>query len=275
MRHLYHRPKLGDYISQLWNSRTLAFSEARAGVLLKNQRSYLGGIWLILTPILNGLVYYAVFGLVLKVGSRVDNYLGFLLIGVFMFQMTSGAISQSSDSVYSMRKVVTNLSLPIVVAPTIAVLRRWIDGLPSYLVMILMVILIPPMENIGWKAMLFIPLVVLQFGMSLGLAYIAAFFVAKVHDLHNLISIGIRGWMFASGVMFPVGDFSNLHPTIGAFIHWNPLHHVLEIARSVWLYDSLPSPESWMVPAIWTIGSLVVGVLLFWSREGNYDLEAP
>ncbi|GAB2892858.1 ABC transporter permease [Neomicrococcus lactis] len=273
MRHLYHRPRLGDYISQMWRARTLAFSEARASVLLKNQRSYLGGVWLVLNPILNGLVYFAVFGLVLRVGSRVENYLGFLFIGMFMFQMTSGTITQSADSIFSLRRVITSLSLPVAMAPSINTLRRWLDGLPSYLVMVLLVLLIPPMETLSWKALFIIPLIALQFVLSLGMAYVAAYVVSRVHDFTNILTVGIRGWMFASGVMFPVTDISNLHPTLGVLVHWNPLHHVLEIARSVLLYDTFPSWGSWEILGIWAIGTLVLGLFLIWRREGKYDFN--
>lgn len=273
MRHLYHRPRIGDYISQMWRARTLAFSEARASVLLKNKRSYLGGVWLVLNPILNGLVYFAVFGIVLQVGSRVENYLGYLLVGVFMFQMTAGTITQSSDSIFSLRRVVTSLSLPVAMAPSINTMRRWLDGLPSYMVMVLLLLIIPPMESLSWKAFLFIPLVALQFLMSLGLAFIASYLVARVHDFNNILAIGIRGWMFASGVMFPVSEISALHPTLGVFVYWNPLHHVLEIARSVLLYDAFPGTDSWLVIALWTVVSLVVGLLLIWQREGKYEFN--
>lgn len=273
MRHLYHRPGLGDYVRQIWRARSLAFSEARAGVLLKNQRSYLGGIWLILNPLLNGLVYFTVFGLVLDVGSRVENYLGFLLVGIFMFQMTSGAVTQSADSIFSMRRVIVNLSLPVGMAPTITTVRRWLDGLPSYLVMVLLVLLIPPVETISLKALFLIPLVVLQFFMSLGMSFIAAYLVSRVHDFRNILSIGIRGWMFASGVMFPVEDISRLHPALGEILYWNPMHQVLVIARSVLLYDSSAEFDSWIVIGVWTFATLIVGLLLVWFREGKHDLN--
>ncbi|GAA2563980.1 teichoic acid transport system permease protein [Neomicrococcus aestuarii] len=230
-------------------------------------------MWLILNPLLNGLVYFAVFGLVLQVGSRVENYLGFLLIGVFMFQMTSGTINQSSDSIFSLRKVLSGLSLPVALAPTITTIRRWLDGLPSYLVMIVMLIIIPPAETLTWKALMIIPLVLLQFAMSLGMSYIAAYLVARVHDLSNILTVLIRGWMFASGVMFPIDDISNIHPTLGDMVYWNPLHHVLEIARGILIYDTLPGLDSWLVVLGWTVAALMLGLFLLWRREGKYDLS--
>lgn len=60
---------------------------------------------MVLNPILDGAAYFLVFGLLLGTGRGVPNFLGYLIIGVFLFRYTSSAITAGS------RSISTNLSI--------------------------------------------------------------------------------------------------------------------------------------------------------------------
>ncbi|WP_417234070.1 ABC transporter permease [Arthrobacter sp.] len=272
MRKPGSRGGFSEYLVRLWDARTLAFHEARSSVLSGHQRNRLGSLWLILTPLFNGMVYYIIFGFVFQISKGIDNYIGFLLVGIFMFQMTSGAITSSADSIFSARKLVGSNNLPVAIAPLINNIQRWLSGIPSYLVMLLIIIVAPPVEDLGWLSLLFIPLMGLQALLMVGFSLVAAHFVARVHDLKNLLSVGVRGWLYASGVMFSVDRLTNTHPIFGPFVDWNPMHHVLTIARDVLLYGTVPDLRSWLVIGLWSIGMIFVGLLLVWKGEGSYEL---
>ncbi|HET6270377.1 MAG TPA: ABC transporter permease, partial [Arthrobacter sp.] len=77
------RPGLLVYLVQLWNFREFIFYDARARVLNGTRRDRLGSLWLILTPMLNGLTYYVVFGLLLRTDRGIENFVGYLVVGVF------------------------------------------------------------------------------------------------------------------------------------------------------------------------------------------------
>lgn len=262
-----------EFVRRLWSARTLSFLEARSKALDRNKRNKLGSLWLILLPVFNGIIYYTIFGIVLKVGDGLSNYIGFLIIGVFMFQMTTGALTTSSDSIFAGRKQMRASSLPLAMSPIILNIERWLAGFPSYLVMILMILLLPPVENLSWIALLIIPVVLLQAVFTLGLSMVVAHFVAKIYDLKILVSLFIRGWMFGSGVMFSVEKIAEAHPAFGPFIDLNPMHHILTATREVLLYDTVPPALSWIVIGAWAIFSIVLGIWLLWRNEGRYHFS--
>lgn len=101
---------------------------------------------------------------------------------------------------------------------------------------------------------------------------VAAHVVARVHDLKNLLSVGVRAWLYASGVMFSVDRLTNAHPIFGPFVDWNPMHHVLTIARDVLLYGTVPELRSWLIIVLWAIGMIIAGLLILWKGEGSYEL---
>lgn len=271
MKRPTERGSFSDVIRDLWNSRTLIYEESRSNILTSNRRNKLGSIWVILNPLLNGIIYLVVFGLVFQLGEGSDNYIGFLIIGVFIFQMTSSSISSSADSIFSGRKSAISMGLPLAMLPIMKTTERWLVGFPSYVVMLLMVLLVPPLENLSLLALLFVPLIIIQAVFTTGLSLLAAHFVAKVHDLKQVISIAVKGWMFGSGVMFSTEKLTEVHPAFIPFVEFNPMHHILTIARDVLLYNTLPPMQSWITVVAWSVTTCGAGLLLIWSNQGRYD----
>ena len=97
------RLPLHHYLGRLWRYRDFIYFEARASVGTRNRDNLLGNVWLVLTPLLNGLTYFLVFGVLLQTSRGVENYLGFLVIGVFMFQFTSRCVTQGANSLVASR----------------------------------------------------------------------------------------------------------------------------------------------------------------------------
>ena len=66
------KPGLIDYLVSLWNYRHFMFYDARARVQSGNKRDRLGSAWLLLDPLLNGLGYFAIFGLLLGASRGIE-----------------------------------------------------------------------------------------------------------------------------------------------------------------------------------------------------------
>ena len=68
---------------QLWDRRSFIFFDARARVQSGHDNNHLGIAWLVLTPVLTGLSFYLIFGLLLGTSKGIENFIGYLIIGVF------------------------------------------------------------------------------------------------------------------------------------------------------------------------------------------------
>lgn len=264
------RESITDYLVRIWDARSYMVHEAKAHVQGSSRGQHLGTLWLIINPILNGAMYYLVFGIILQTSRGIENFIGFLMIGVFLFQMTTKCITGSSQTLWKLKASTSGAPLPAATAPITVNIRTWISGIPSYLVLLLIIIIAPPVENFSLMALLLLPIILAQMALSLGLSLIAAHFVGLLPDLQNLLSIAVRAWMYGSGVMFAADRFADLGPAVAAAIHWNPMYWILEHARSVLLYNSAPDPEGWLIILLWAVSSLVIGLALVWRRGGRY-----
>ena len=266
------KPGLIDYLISLWNYRHFMVYDARARVQSGNKRDRLGSAWLLLDPLLNGIGYFLIFGLLLGASRGVENFIGFLIIGVFLFQMSSRAIVSGARVIPSNRNVIQAFNFPRATLVVAVNIRELLANIPVIIMMLLMILVIAPAEEITWRWLLLVPAVGLQLVFNLGAGLMLAPLVAKVNDVVHVISFAMRFWMFASCVMFPIDRYNSV-PVIKAIVEANPLYLVLDIVRSSVLYAQTPGWQSWAGLAAWALGTLMIGMLIFWKGEESYGRD--
>ena len=263
------RPGFVDYVVQVWNYREFIFYDAKSRVQSGNRRDRLGSIWLILNPVLNGLTYFLIFGLLLQTGRGIENFIGYLVIGIFLFQYSSRAITNGGRSIQQNRAVIQAFSFPRATLPSAVNLRELLANIPVFIVMVLIVLVIPPTEEISWLGLLIIPALLLQSSFNLGVGLILARVISKVNDVVHLLSFALRAWMYTSAVFYSYDRFID-QPVLLEIIKLNPLFNVLDIVRDVLLYNTVPDWQSWAVLSCWALGALAIGSVYFWRAEETY-----
>ncbi|WP_284980192.1 ABC transporter permease [Arthrobacter sp. fls2-241-R2A-200] len=263
------RPRFLDYLVQLWDFREFIYYDARARVQSGTRRDRLGSAWLLLNPIFNGLTYYAIFGILLQTSGGIKNYVGYLVIGIFVFQGTSGAITSGARSIHSNKSMVEAFNFPRATLPIGMNIREIMANVPLILGMLLIIVLIPPVEKITWLWLMIIPALLLQSVFNLGVGLILARIISRIHDTTHLIPFFMRAWMYGSAIFYSYDRFIT-HPTILAIVKMNPLFNVIDILRNCLLYAQPPTWQSWATLAVWALGALLAGLLFFWQGEESY-----
>ncbi|WP_427130785.1 ABC transporter permease [Pseudarthrobacter sp. S9] len=263
------RPGFLDYLVRLWDFRQFIFYDARARVQSGTRRDRLGSAWLLLNPIFNGLTYYLIFGLLLKTSKGIENFVGYLVVGIFIFQFSSGAITAGARSIRSNKSVVQAFNFPRAALPIGANVRELLAAVPLILAMLLIVVVLPPSEKITWLWILLVPAILLQSLFNLGIGLILARMISRVHDITHLIPFAMRAWMYVSAIFYTYDRFVT-QPQILAAIKLNPLFNVIDIVRDCVLYARVPQWQSWAILAAWALGALAVGLVYFWKGEESY-----
>lgn len=263
------RPGYAEYLYRLWTYRGFIAYDARSRALNGNRRDRLGSAWLILNPMLNGLTYYLIFGLFLRTGAGIENFVGYLIIGIFLFQFSARSITNSGRSIQQNRNVVQAFSFPRAALPLAANVRELIAGIPVLTVMLLLVLLLPPTEDVTWKWLLVFPALALQWTFNLGIGLILARIISKTNDVVHLLGFALRAWMYSSAVFYSYERFIE-HPVLLQVVQLNPLFNVLDIVRDCLLYNQLPSLQSWAILGSWAAVTLVAGSIFFWRAEETY-----
>lgn len=266
------RPPLGAYLRSLWDYRSFILFDSRSRIASGNSVNSLGRLWMVLNPILNGATYYFVFGLLLGTGRGIENFVAYLIVGVFMFRYTSQAIGAGSRAISSNMAIVRAFRFPRATLVLATNMRELLVFLPTLATMVVLVLVIPPLEHITFLWLLLIPLLLLQTLFNVGLSLLLARLVARWADVSNLVNFGTRIWLYLSAVFFSIERFEN-HPALVTMMHLNPMYCVLDIARQSMLYGTVAPLERWLVLLAWTAVLLVVGTVVFWRAEQSYGEE--
>lgn len=272
LRRVGARLPLLDYLVSLWDYRHFIYHDARSRVQTGNEQDKLGLLWLVLSPLLNGLMFYLIMGVLLKSGAGVENFIAFLIIGVFLFQMSTRAISSSSRVIASNKNVIHAFQFPRASLVLAANLRELLSNVPVIIVMLILIIVLPPAEQISWRWLLLIPIVGLQLLLNLGLGLILARLVSIVNDVSQLISFAMRLWMYGSCMFFSIDRFNGV-PVVKAIMEYNPLYNVLHLARECLLYGNVGSWRAWVILTLWSFAAAAVGIVFFWKGEETYGRE--
>ncbi len=266
------RLPLGPYLAALWRRRHFIWRDVKSRVRTSNANERLGSLWLVLRPLLDAAFYGLIFGLVLKAGRGTENFVAFILIGIFMFQFTNAAISQSPGVIRQQRALIRAFSFPRAAIPVSLVIRQLLQAAPGFAVMLVLIWAIPPHEQPTLLWLFFPVLLGIQVLLNLGIALGLARFGHAIPDLGQFVSFVGRILLYASGVIFPIDRFVN-HPVALFVVELNPIYQFIDSYRMILMQGALPSFERWMTMLAWSIGTLVVGFLTFWLKEESYGRE--
>lgn len=272
LRRVGARPPFLDYLVSLWDYRHFIYYDAQSRVQTGNEQDRLGRAWLVLSPLLNGLMFYLIMGVILNSGGGIENFVAFLIIGIFLFQMSTRSISASSRIIAANKNVIHAFHFPRASLVLAANLRELISNVPVLITMLILVIVLPPSEEITWRWLLLVPIVGLQFVFNLGIGLMLARAVSVFNDVSQLISYALRLWMYASCLFFSIDRFDGM-PGIKAIMEFNPLYNILHLAREAVLYEGVGSWRSWVILGLWAVSALAIGLVVFWKGEETYGRE--
>jgi teichoic acid transport system permease protein len=273
------RPSLPRYVAQLWARRHFILAFSRAKVTAQYSQAKLGQLWQVATPLLNAGVYYLIFGILLGgrkgVPGGQDNYIPFLVTGVFIFTFSQTSILNGVRAISGNLGLVRALHFPRASLPISISLQQLQQLLYSMIVLVLILVGFGEFPRFSW--LLVIPALACQLLFNTGMALIMARLGSKTPDLAQLMPFVLRTWMYMSGVMFPLSY--NLTHRAGApgilvdILQANPAAVYMDLMRFAFIKEY---PAADLSPHVWALAlgwGLVVGIggfVFFWKAEERY-----
>ena len=263
------RPGLQQYIRQVWARRHFLVAFANARVVSIYARTRLGQLWQLLTPLLNAGVYLLLFGVLLNTRRGIENYIAFLVIGVFMFHFSQRSVRHGADSVIRNLGLIRAMHFPRATLPLAYALTELQQLFGALFVMAAVVLITGEPITPAW---LLVPAAVgLQFVFNAGLSLMAARIVSQAPDLDRVLPFVLRTWLYTSGVFYSIPVHTAGAPEwVRVVLEVNPAAVYIDLVRRALLSDHDPLPYSWPLAIGWALVALVVGFVFFWRAETRY-----
>lgn len=266
------RPPLVDYLGQLWDRRHFMSLHAYSQAMGQHQGTWAGRAWLLLAPLLDGAVYWFIFGVAFGQRQGVPDFATRLIVGILIFSWASRSILGCSGALNAGRGLMRAFSFPRASLPIAVIMKESVTLVPTLVTICALSMLIPP-HALPQRYWLFVPLpLLLMSGFNLGVGLVLARVNSVVPDVAKVLPYGMRFWMYGSGVIFDVSKFS-AQPTVLAVVQANPLYITIEMVREMLLYGRLPAAQQWYLLALWGVGGLVIGLIYFWRGEASYGRQ--
>lgn len=234
--------------------RFFVLVDLQARMLLKAEASrlYLSYLWWVLEPLLFVMIFYLVFEVLLNSGR--ENFLLFLVCGKIPFLWFTKSVTSASSSIVQNRGLISQLDMPKVLFPYIAIQEALYKQWAVFLVLFGAVIAYGHLPELNWLWLL--PLMVVQYGLIVLCSLIGAVLVSFMEDFRMLISMGMMFLMFISGVFWDINDIADSHLRELAFTY-NPLVFLLDAYRQVLMKES-----TYDIVHLGNLGMLIIGGLI-------------
>lgn len=269
LKPVFRRPSAGEYIKEIWGRRRFIWADARARAYQSTRGTFLGKVWLVLSPFLNSMIFFVVFGILLQTSRGIPNFLGYLVIGFNFFRIFRNALTSAGSIVRGSRNLIRAYVFPkgsLVVAWTI---RSFLDFLPVLGATLLFIIIMPPHVTPTWRWLLLIPAIALAYIFILGLAFFTSAMTSIVPDMKFIWPLIGRFWFYTSAVFYGTERFARV-PIVMAVMEANPSYVFLSISRDLLIYQTVPPLETWLYFTIWAILMLLIGFTIFWMFEDKH-----
>lgn len=268
LRRLAVRPSALAYIKQLIGRRSFIVAQAKAQANDRSKQYRLWRLWLVVNPLLDVLLFVFLFGFILKASRGIENYPGYVIIGVVFMRMITGMVTRGSLLMRQSRNLIKAFDFPRASIVFSQSVRHFIENLiPAIIALVLSVALQFP--QIHSTVLLVIPLYLMLHIFGCGLMMVTARITTTIPDLNALVQVAAQAWFFLSGVMYTLDRFDE-SPTIKSLMENNPGYLFLTAIRGSVLYGEMPSAITWLELTAWTLGVFTFGFILFWRFEDKY-----
>ncbi len=136
------RPSLPQYIKRLWKRGDFTLTLSRYRIQSENERNRLGMLWVVLRPTFSAIIYGVIFGVILGgAGMRPDDFVPFVVIGVFMLEFFNSSMNGGAKSIISNASLVQSLPFPRIVLPIATVMQNLLNFMPTMALMIIVAVM--------------------------------------------------------------------------------------------------------------------------------------
>ena len=224
--------------------------------------SALGYFWSILDPLVMAGIYWFVFDLVFKRSVGEHPYIVFLLTALLPWMWFNGAVADSTRAFLREAKLIRSTKIPRTIWVTRLVLSKGIEFIAS--IPVLAAFAFFGGASLHWEAVLFIPAIIIQAILTIGVGLIVAPLVVFFRDLERATKLALRFLFYASPIIYGLPDLKDLGLHVVA--SFNPLAGIFSLYRAAFF----PQQLEWfsvLMAVVMSVAFLGIGLLVFKRAE--------
>jgi lipopolysaccharide transport system permease protein len=273
------------YTQELWASRELLANLTLREVRGKYKRTVFGQLWSLVNPLALMLIYSFVFLFIFRIRpdegdpSGLDNFALFLLCGLLPWTFFAAVINAGAGSLVANAGLIQKVSFNRIVLPLSQVgsaAYNWMFEMGVLVVALSIAVGVLGGIMLQWVPIMILAMVLLAV-FAAGLALMLSIANVYFRDTQWFLSILLQMWFYLSPIIYPSSMVTSASEELGGIwgpvlanvYQLNPIVHFVGVFRNL-LYDNrFPALEEWLICVAWSIGTFVIGILVFRAKSKN------
>lgn len=232
---------------------------------LKYRRSILGYVWSLLNPLLMMTIMTLVFSYMFR--FDIPNYPLYLICGQTLWSFFNESTSMAMMSVLANGSLIRKVYIPKYIFPISRVLSSFVTM--TFSLAAILIVMVATKVPLSWELLL-VPLCLLFLLIfCMGIGMILSALAVYFRDIVHLYGVVTMAWMYTTPIFYPI---SALPEEIAFYIQFNPMYHYITFFRSLVLYRTLPTAETWLCCILFSMLSFLAGTFVFHKLQRNFIL---
>ncbi len=255
-----------NVFKNIYNYRELLKNNVKKEIRGKYKNSALGVVWTFLNPLLQLLVYALIFPLILK--TTQPYYVIFVCVGLIPWTFFTTSVSQSAWTVIANGNIVKKVYFPREILPISVVTSAMVNFLISTIIIVAFCFI----YGLGLtKYIVFFPIVlIIQYILQLGIAFILSAFTVYFRDLEHFIQIILQVMFYATPIVYS----SDTIPEAFRFIiNLNPMAHIINAYRSIFYNQTMPDFKALGILFLISTIFCIIGYFIFRKLQKGFAEE--
>ncbi|MFP6663162.1 MAG: ABC transporter permease [Deltaproteobacteria bacterium] len=252
---------------KLWDYRRFVLGMAQREFEQRYLGSALGSLWVVLNPLAMILVYTVVFGQIMRHRlPGLDDGLSygiFLCAGLLPWGMFTEILQRSTSVFLDEGNLIKKVSFPRTTLPAIVLFSSTLNFMIAMLVLGVLLLLTGRLP--GWAILGYLPLVLLQqliaVGLGVGLGVLNVFF----RDVGQMVGILLQYWFWFTPIVYPLGVLPEWAQTA---LMLNPMTRIMVGYQEILLDGRFPN----LVPLI---PHALLALAALWFGRVTYRRFSP
>lgn len=249
-------------LKSLWQYRDFVSSSIRNEFLTRFARSKLGGLWMVIHPLVQVSIYALILSNVLAAKlPGIDNkyaYAIYLMAGTLGWTLFSEVISRCLNLFIENSGLMKKMRFPRITLPTIVLgsclLNNAILGLTMFLVFLLLG------HSFNLSLLWILPLTLVTLMLALGIGLILGVLNVFMRDVGQVTPIILQLLFWFTPIVYPQ---SIIPEWARGLLIYNPMYSIVNAYHSILVYGTSPNIQQMLLISMLSTSLLLLGLLMF------------
>lgn len=258
-------------LSEIISAKYLIWQLVKRDFTVRYKQTALGFIWAVINPLVSILLYFFVFGILVKLPTPEYQapYAAVLMVGILLWNLFSGCMNSVSDSLINNMGIIKKIYFPRLILSLVSMTVSLIDFFIS------VIFFIPILYYMGIRfdvvtMLVYFPLCVMTtLLLAWGLGCFMAILKVKHKDFKHIVPLAMQMLFYASPIVYTQ---SIVPEQMKRLYEMNPLSGIISLGRYAFLNGGIKPSMGYYLSIAATI--TIVGTIYFLVNERKVvDLE--